>query len=27
VNAYDTFEGGKPDPDVLGRVRAASEEA
>jgi len=27
VNAYDTFEGGKPAPDVLGRVRAASEEA
>ncbi len=27
VNAYDTFEGGKPAPDALGRVRAASEEA
>ena len=27
VNAYDTFESGRPAPDVLGRVRAASEEA
>ncbi len=27
VNAYDTFEKGRPEPDAFGRTRAASEEA